>query len=154
MPRNKFRNFTEQTELFAVDVPVYFSVLLTLPSLFSYPYSYPPHFPSFSCATIHCSPLNYSFFPFSSTPSPVFAPPFPPTCPPYPSLLHIHHLLASLLYWQYTSWHPAIPDTSTFYYNSRNIPKHTQGPQNPAASIPLPPPRPPLSLLTPPLPIT
>jgi hypothetical protein len=28
-------------------------------------------------------------------------------------------------------WPPAIPDTSTFHYN-RNIPKHAQGPQNPA----------------------
>jgi hypothetical protein len=51
--RSKSRTFTEQTEFFVVAVPGFiFSVLLTLPSLFSFPYSYPLHFPSFSCATI------------------------------------------------------------------------------------------------------
>jgi hypothetical protein len=34
---------------------------------------------------------------------------------------------------------PAIPDTSSLYYNNKNTPKYPQGPQNPAASISLPP---------------
>jgi hypothetical protein len=38
-------------------------VLLTSPSLFSSPYSYPLYFPSFSCATIHCSPSQILFLP-------------------------------------------------------------------------------------------
>jgi hypothetical protein len=56
-------------------------VLVTSSSLVSYPYSYPLHFPSFSCATIHCSPSNYSFC-SSSTLSPIFTSPFypSPTC--------------------------------------------------------------------------
>jgi hypothetical protein len=38
-------------------------VLFTLTSLFSYSYSYPFHFPSFCCATIHCSPSQLLFLP-------------------------------------------------------------------------------------------
>jgi hypothetical protein len=56
----------------------------------------------------------------------------------HPSLLHIHHLLTSILYHLYINptscnpWHK--------HYNNRNTPKHTQGPQNPAAPTPLKPP--------------
>jgi hypothetical protein len=41
----------------------FYSVLLTLSSLISYPYSYPLHFPSFSHTTIHCSPSQLLFLP-------------------------------------------------------------------------------------------
>jgi hypothetical protein len=40
---------------------------------------------------------------------------------------------------------PAIPDTNTLQYNNRNMSKHTQGPQNPAAPITLNPPTHPFS---------
>jgi hypothetical protein len=65
--------------------------------------------------------------------------------PHYPSLLHIHHPLTSLLYQLYTHQSPEIPDTSTFYYNNRNIPKYPQGPQTPAVPISIPPPTHPFS---------
>jgi hypothetical protein len=67
--------------------------LLTSPSLFSYPYSYPLHFPSFSCAIIHCSPSHLLFLPLLI----LFFPhlhlsllSFPTLSPHYPSLLHTH----------------------------------------------------------------
>jgi hypothetical protein len=60
--KNKSRTFTKPTELSVVTIPVFFlSSLLTLPSLFSYFYSYPLHFPSFSCATVHYSPSQLLF---------------------------------------------------------------------------------------------
>jgi hypothetical protein len=86
-------------------------VLLTPSSLFSYPYSYPLHSP-FSSATTHCSlsqllflpPLIHSFFclhlPFPSSSN------LSPYCP---SLLHIHHLLTSLLYQLHTTPAPCNP---------------------------------------------
>jgi hypothetical protein len=122
---------------------LFFPVLLALPSLFSYPYSYLLHFPTFSCATIHALPPNYSFYPFSSTLSPSS-----PPCPILPnlsshylSLLHTQHALTSLLYQLYTTPAPVILDTSTIHDN-RNTPKHTEGPQKPAAPISLPHPSP------------
>jgi hypothetical protein len=92
--RNNSRTCTKQTELFVIPVTgvcSVFSVLLTLSSSFSYTCSYPLHFPSFSCAKIHCSAsqllflllLNY-FLPLSS-PLPLILPqhfsplPLPPT---------------------------------------------------------------------------
>jgi hypothetical protein len=41
----------------------FFSVLLTSPSLFSYPYSYSLHFPSFTYDIVHCSPSQLLFLP-------------------------------------------------------------------------------------------
>jgi hypothetical protein len=84
------------------------SVLLTSPSLFSYPYSYPPHFPSFSCATIHCSPSQILFLPLLMYSIPIFTSLFyaPSTChhtvPP-------SHLLTRLLYQLYTTSAPCNP---------------------------------------------
>jgi hypothetical protein len=73
--------------------------------------------------------------------------------PNYPTLLHTHHLLTSLLYQLYATPTRAIPDTSTLHYK-RNIPKYTQGPKTqktlyiiPHSSTPLPAP-----LLVPPSP--
>jgi hypothetical protein len=67
MPKEQLQNFHQKTELFVVPllgvfccfffcvcVCGFFSVLLTSPLLFCYPYSYPLHFPYFSCTTIHC----------------------------------------------------------------------------------------------------
>jgi hypothetical protein len=65
-------------------------VLLTSSSIFSYPYSNPLHFPSFSCNTIHCSlsqllllPLFIHSFPSLHLPpifpQPVTSLPLPPT---------------------------------------------------------------------------
>jgi hypothetical protein len=65
---------------------------------------------------------------------------FPNLSSHYPSILHSHHPLTSLLYHLYTLQPLAIPDKSTLQYNSRNIPKHTQWAQNPAAPLYLPPP--------------
>jgi hypothetical protein len=59
--RNKSKTFTEQTELFVVAVSGGVFSVLTLQSLFSYPSSYLLHFPSFSCAIIHCSPSQLLF---------------------------------------------------------------------------------------------
>jgi hypothetical protein len=60
----------------------FFPVSLNSPSLFSYPSSYPLHFPSFSCATIHCSPSQLLFQPLLIHSFPGFMPLFypPPTC--------------------------------------------------------------------------
>jgi hypothetical protein len=62
----------------------------------------------------------------------------PNLSPHYPSLLHTntHWLAYCTKCTQPQS--PETPDTSTLHYNNRNIFKHTQGPQNPAAHIPLP----------------
>jgi hypothetical protein len=68
--------------------------LLTLPLLFSYPYSYPFHFLSLSSTTIHCSPfqllclpsLIYSFpclhLPTATLHQPVTTLPLPPAHSP------------------------------------------------------------------------
>jgi hypothetical protein len=100
-------------------------------------------------------PLNYSFCLSSSTPSRLHLslPSSPNLSPHYPSLLHTHHLLISLLYQLHTTSapcksrhkHPPLQQTCT---------KHTQGPQNPATSITLNPPNHsfPLPFLVPPLP--
>jgi hypothetical protein len=83
----------------------FLSVLSTLPTLSSHPYSHPLHSSSFSCAKIHCSPSNYSFCPFSSTLSPCPRFPFPFSSNlslDYTNLLHTHHLQTNLLYQLYT----------------------------------------------------
>jgi hypothetical protein len=66
--RNNSRTFTKRLNfllfLYLVSFFVFFfSILLISPSLFSYPYSYPLHFPSFSYATIHYSPSQLLFLP-------------------------------------------------------------------------------------------
>jgi hypothetical protein len=77
---------------------------------------------------------NYSFCPFSSTLSPcalTIPSCSPPTChqtgPP-------SYTLTTCWPNYYTNFTqpqlPIIPDTSTLHNNNRNIPKHTQGPQN------------------------
>jgi hypothetical protein len=85
--RNNSRNFIKRLNFlwflnlvfFIVSFFLFFCpVLLTSPSLFSYHYSYPLHFPSFSCTTIHCSP--------STTLSAPSHPFFPPSSPPLPIL--------------------------------------------------------------------
>jgi hypothetical protein len=101
------------------------------------------HSPSFSCATIHSShsqllilPLLIHFSP------PVFTYPSkpPPTChhttPPSYTLTACR-LLYHINFTQ--PKHPAIHHRSTLHYNNRNIPKHTQGTQKPAAPTLLPP---------------
>jgi hypothetical protein len=149
--RKKLQNFYQKTEpgsrtwcflivfLFLIFIFI-IPVLLTSPSLFFYPCSYPLLFPSFSWATIHCSISQLLFLPLHIYSVPNLHLSFlssPNLSPHYPSLLHTHHPMTNLLYQLYTTRAPAIPDTSTLHYNNRNIPKHTQGPQNPAASIPL-----------------
>jgi hypothetical protein len=66
-------------------------ILLTLPSLFSYSYSYPLHFPSFCCATIHCSPSQLLFLPLLTHSFPCLHLPFlssPNQSSHYHSLIH------------------------------------------------------------------
>jgi hypothetical protein len=53
--------------LFFLRFPLFYLVFLIFLLLLSYLYSYCLHFPSFSCATSHCSPPNYFLCPFSST---------------------------------------------------------------------------------------
>jgi hypothetical protein len=78
--RSKSRAFTEQTKLFVVAY-LFFSELLTLSSLFSNPYFYPLHVPSFSCGTIYCSPSQQLFLSLSihtlplSSPHPILSQP-------------------------------------------------------------------------------
>jgi hypothetical protein len=140
--RNKSRNFAQLILLicccwFFYFVPFfiftltyfifsYFSsfclVFLILLLLFSYLYSYSLYFLSFSCATIHCSPLTHIIFSpcFSFILSPwlylpLFA--FPYLSPHYSSFLHVYHLLISLLYNPTHHHHSAFPDTRNIYYN-------------------------------------
>jgi hypothetical protein len=147
------RTFTKQTEHFVLVIPA-LSLLLSLPSLFSYAYSYPLHFPSFTCAMIHCSPSQLLFLPSDPLSSPIFASPSWPshhTTPPS-YILTIHWLAYYTNHRQL--WPPAIPDTSTLHYNSWNTLKHTWGLQTQQHTyiflthLPLSP-----QLLVPPLPI-
>jgi hypothetical protein len=142
--RNNPRTFTKNAELFVVSISdgfccvffciINFTIIIFL-SLFL-----PPHFPSFSCTKIHCSPSQLLFLQLLIHSLPVFTSPShsPNLSPHYPSLLHIHYPLTSLLYQLYTTPAPAILDTSTLHYN-RNTPKYLQGPQNLAALMLLPP---------------
>jgi hypothetical protein len=101
-----------------------FSVLLTSPSLFSYPFSYPLHFPYFSCATIHRLPLLS----------------FPNLSPHYTSLLQTHHLLTSLLYQPYTCPDPCNPwQKHTPLQQQKYTQTHTRVTKH-SNPIPLPPP--------------
>jgi hypothetical protein len=129
---------SHSTSLFFFFIPI----LLTSPLLFSFPYSYSLHFPSFSCATIYCSPsqllLLFLHLLIYSFPHLQLHLLFTPNLSPhYPYLLHTHHSLTSLLHQLYTTPDPAIPDT--LHYNNRNTPKHTQWPQSLAAPVLLPP---------------
>jgi hypothetical protein len=66
----------------------------------------PPHFPSFSCATIHCFPSQLLFLPLFIHSFPCLQLAllsFPNQSPHYPFLLYIHHPLTSLLYQLYTT---------------------------------------------------
>jgi hypothetical protein len=133
---------TKHTQIYVLAYLVFFVffVLLNLPSLFSYPCSYPLHVPCFSCATIHSSPsqlLDLLLFIHSL---PIFAAPYYPS----PACHHITPPSYTLTtYWlAYYTKHthylpPAIPLTSTFQYNSGNTPQYTLGLQNPADPIPL-----------------
>jgi hypothetical protein len=147
MPKELVQNFYRADWAFCCFC-TYFFVLLTLPSLFSYPYSYLLHFPSFSCATIHCSPSQLLFLPLLIHSLPIFA----SSSYPSPSCHQTTPPPCTLTtYWlDYCTKNthpqtPAVPNTSTVHYNSRNTPKHTQGQQNPATILPHPPP--PLSML-------
>jgi hypothetical protein len=119
----------------------FLSVLSTSPSLSFHPYSHPLHFPSFSCAIIHCFPSQLLFLPLLIHSLPCIhlsLQTSPNLSPHYPSLLHTHTWWPTY-YTNFTQPQPpAIPDTSTLHYN-RNTPKHTQGPKNPAVFTPLPP---------------
>jgi hypothetical protein len=97
---------------------LFFLVLLAFPLLFSSPYSYPLHFLSFSCAAIHCSPLQLPFLPllihtFQYICLLLLS--FPNLSPHFLSLLHIHHRLTRLPYQPYTPdtpcnpWHNHLP---------------------------------------------
>jgi hypothetical protein len=103
--RNKSRTFTKRMKFLLLYL-LFFSVLLTSPSLFSYAYSYPLHFPSFSCATIYCSPSQLLLLPLLIHSLPLS---FPNLSPHYPTLLHTHHLLTGLLYQLYTPPDPCNP---------------------------------------------
>jgi hypothetical protein len=129
--RNNFKTFTKQSELYVVGTPgfcLFFFVLLTLPSLFSYPYSYPLHVSCSSCATIHSSPSQLLVLLLLIHSVPIFASP----CYPSPTCHHIAppsytlttHWLA--YYTKHTHhWPPAIPITSTFQYNWKYTSTHT-----------------------------
>jgi hypothetical protein len=87
-------------------------VLLTTSSLFFYPYSHTHHSPS-SCITIYCSPSQLLFLPllicsFLWLHLPLLTSPNP--SPHYPSLLHTHNLLTSLLNQLHKTQPPAIPN--------------------------------------------
>jgi hypothetical protein len=147
--RNKSRNFVEQTELFVVAPGFFFCTInfiftiflsLFLPPSLSLPilcYN-PLFFPQLFLHLLSASSLLVSSSSSLSS----------PTC---------HHITPPS-YTFTTCWlafcnnhtHPqpsAIHDTSTLYYNSGNIPKHTQGPQNLAAPRQPPPPTYPTSFL-------
>jgi hypothetical protein len=141
--RNTFRTFTRQVKFLIVVVPcacfvLFSSVLLKISSLFSYPYSYPLHFPSFFFVIIYCSPSQLLCLLFSSTLCPIF------TSPSYPSPTFHHtappsytlttHWLTYCTNWTHPE-PPVIPDRLTLHYN-RNAPKHTQGLQNTVTLIP------------------
>jgi hypothetical protein len=94
--------------------------------------------PSLVLQPIVFSP-SYSFCPFSSSISSclhlsLLA--FPNLSSNYPSLLHIYHLLLSLLYQPYTPPGLCSPLHKHPPLNSRTAGKHIQGPQNTAAPIP------------------
>jgi hypothetical protein len=120
-----------------IHIPIIFflSILSTLPSSSSHPYSHPTHSSSFSCAKIYCSCPNNLFFPFSPTHPPALT--FPSisltTClqttpSSYTFITHCPTYYTNFSQPQT----PAISTTSTLCYNNnRNIPKHTQGPQKP-----------------------
>jgi hypothetical protein len=100
--RNNSRTFTKQTEILVVVVPggCFSSVLLTSPSPFSYPCSYPFYFPSFSSATIRYSPSQLFFLPLLINSFPILhlsLLSFLNQSPHYHSLLNIHHPLTSLM---------------------------------------------------------
>jgi hypothetical protein len=150
----------DQNELFIVVVtaffPLLFFVILILPLLLSYPYSYPLHFLSSSCATIHYS-LAQLFFrtllihslSLSSPPPPSLVQLLPPTHSPHTD---------SLLYQPYTTpalcntWHKYPPPQQQKYtqidtsHPKFSIP-HTSSPTRPTPLFPF-------CLLVPPLPIT
>jgi hypothetical protein len=121
---------------------------LSFPLLFTSPYSYPLHFLSFSCAAIHCSPLQLPFLFLLIHSSHYICLPllsFPNQSPHFLSFLNIHHLLTRLHTNHTYPLSPAITDKSTLHYKSGNTHKHTQGPLYPAA---------PIALLVPPFSIT
>jgi hypothetical protein len=83
------------------------SILSSLPSSSSHPYSHPLHSPSFSCAKTHCSLLPQhilSPLTLSLSPAHTFPSHSPPTChQDYCFLLYTHHSLNDLLYQLYTT---------------------------------------------------
>jgi hypothetical protein len=128
--RTKSRTFTKRLNF--LFLYLFFFSALTSASLFSYRYSYPLHFPSFSCVTTHCPPSQLPFLLHLIHSLPLPSPP-----PSYPSPICHHTTPPSytltthcLVYCTNCTQPlpPEIPDTSTLYYNNRNTPKHTQGP--------------------------
>jgi hypothetical protein len=116
---------------------IIFSILTTLQSGCAHPHSHPFTLPPSSvpkpivllpknslCPFSHILPCPHLLFTFS-----------PNMSPDYPSLLCTHYLLTSI----YTNFiqpqPPAVPDINNPQDNNRNKPKHTQGPQKPAAPM-------------------
>jgi hypothetical protein len=97
-------------------IPIIFflslSILLTLPSSSSHPYSHPFHSPSFSCAKLHCSPPQHHVLPLltHSLPPALTFPPIRPQ-PVTRLLLPPTHssLTDQILYQLYTTPNPCNP---------------------------------------------
>jgi hypothetical protein len=121
---------------FLIFIPIFFfsfcTINFTITTFLSISHSI--HSPSFFC-TIHCSPSQLLL-------------PLLIHCLPLPSPPPTSHQTTPPSYTRIMCWPtyctnftqpqpPPIPDTSTLHYN-RNAPKHTQGPQHPAASTSLP----------------
>jgi hypothetical protein len=85
--------------LFLLSSFFFLSILSTLPSLSSHPYSPPLHFPSFSCAKIHWSPPQWRrpLLTHSNPPALTFPSHYLQPVTRLPSLLHTHRLLTNLL---------------------------------------------------------
>jgi hypothetical protein len=78
---------------------------------------------------------NYLFYAFSSTLPPCLHLPFPPSpnlAPHYPSSYTLTTCWLTYCT-NCTQPNPCNPWHSTLHFNNRDTPKHTQGPQNPAA---------------------
>jgi hypothetical protein len=109
------------------------SILSTLPSSSSHPHSQPLHFPSFSCAKVHCSPSQQLALPLltHSFSWPSLSPPILPNLSPdCPFLLHTHYLMINPLYQLHKTLNPCNLWHSTLHYNNINSSKHTQDHKN------------------------
>jgi hypothetical protein len=129
--------------LFSFFIPI----SLNSSSLFSYPYSLPLYFPSFFCTTIQCSPSHLLFLPLLTHSFPCLHLIFlssPSLSPQESSLLHICHLLTSLLQQLYTNqvhcnpWHKHSTGQQQKYTHTHTH-THTRT-TKPSSPKPFPPP--------------